>query len=79
MKTNSPFKNLCVTIGNLPASYVDSLSYYECLCWLFNYLNNTVITDIMEVLQKLELIKYEYRQDDTKTHIIIMKVNNVIK
>lgn len=37
------FKHLIMTIGNLPSSYVESLSYYECLLWLCNYLENTVI------------------------------------
>ena len=37
------FKKFCMTIGNLPSSYVESLSYYECLLWLCNYLENTVI------------------------------------
>lgn len=37
------FKKLIMTIGNLPSSYVESLSYYECLLWLCNYLENTVI------------------------------------
>ena len=36
-----PFKHLCMTIGNLPSSYVDSMSYYECLLWLINYLQKT--------------------------------------
>lgn len=39
----SPFKHLCMTIGELPASFVDSMTYYECLAWLVNYLQNTVI------------------------------------
>lgn len=41
-----PFKRLCVTIGNLPSSYVDSMSYYECLMWLCKYLKETVIPAI---------------------------------
>ena len=41
-----PFKRLCVTIGNLPSSYVDSMSYYECLMWLCKYLKDTVIPAI---------------------------------
>lgn len=39
----SPFKHLCMTIGELPASFVDSMTYYECLAWLVNYLQKTVI------------------------------------
>ena len=38
-----PFKHFCITIGNLPTSYVDSLSYYEMLEWLCHYLKDTVI------------------------------------
>ena len=39
----SPFKHLCVTIGELPSSFVESMSYYELLAWFVNYLENTVI------------------------------------
>lgn len=41
--TISPFKKLCMTIGQLPSSYVESMSYYETLVWLINYLQNTII------------------------------------
>lgn len=39
----SPFKHLIMTIGELPTSFVDSMSYYECMAWLVNYIQNTVI------------------------------------
>ena len=39
----SPFKKLVMTIGELPTSFVDSMTYYELLAWLCNYLQNTVI------------------------------------
>ena len=39
----SPFKKLVVTIGELPTSFVESMTYYECLAWLVNYIQNTVI------------------------------------
>lgn len=39
----SPFKHLVMTIGELPTSFVDSMTYYECLAWLVNYLEKTVI------------------------------------
>ena len=41
-----PFKKMCVTIGNLPSSFVESMSYYEALCWMYNYLDKTVIPAI---------------------------------
>lgn len=39
----SPFKRLCITIGNLPTAYLESMSYYEGLTYLVNYLSNNVI------------------------------------
>ena len=40
------FKHFCMSIGNLPSSYVESLSYYECLMWLCKYLKDTVIPTV---------------------------------
>ena len=40
---SSPFKHLIMTIGELPASYVESMTYYEMLAWLCNYVQKTVI------------------------------------
>lgn len=41
--------------------------------------NNVIVSDIMEILQKIGLIKYEYRKEEDKTHIYITSVQNVIK
>lgn len=41
-----PFKRMCVTIGNLPTSFMESMSYYEALQWLYNYLDKEVIPAI---------------------------------
>ena len=41
-----PFKKMCVTIGNLPSSFMESMTYYEALCWLYNWLDKTVIPAI---------------------------------
>lgn len=41
--TLPPFKKMCITIGNLPSSFMESMSYYEALCWLVNYLQEQVI------------------------------------
>ena len=41
-----PFKKMCMTIGNLPTSFMESMSYYEALCWLYNYLDTQVIPAI---------------------------------
>ena len=39
----SPFKKLVVTIGELPTSFVESMTYYELLAWFTDYLQNTII------------------------------------
>lgn len=41
-----PFKRFCMTIGNLPSSYVESLSYAELLYWFCDFLQNKVIPAI---------------------------------
>ena len=43
IKYVSPFKKLCITVGNLPTAYIESMSYYEGLTFLVNYLSNNVI------------------------------------
>lgn len=39
----TPFAHFCCTIGNLPTSYMISLTYEEQLLWLCQYLEKTVI------------------------------------
>lgn len=41
-----PFKNMVATIGNLPTSFVDSMSYYEILAWLCNYIEEQIIPTV---------------------------------
>ena len=41
-----PFKKMCMTIGNLPSSFMESLSYYEALCWLYDYFEKTLLPAI---------------------------------
>ena len=53
----SPFKKFCITIGNLPTSYLESMSYYESLTYLVNYLANNVIPALNnngEVVEELQ-------------------------
>lgn len=42
-KTLTPFKRFCMTIGELPTSYLESMTYYEMLVWFTKYLSDTVI------------------------------------
>ena len=53
----SPFKHMIMTIGELPTSYVESMTYYELLGWLANYVEKTVdpaINNNAEALQELQ-------------------------
>lgn len=43
-----PFKRFCMTIGELPTSYLETMTYYEMLVWFCNYLGKTVIPAINE-------------------------------
>ena len=43
-----PFKHMIMTIGELPSSYVETMTYYEMLVWFTNYLGKTVIPAINE-------------------------------
>ena len=73
-------KRLCVTIGNLPSSYVDSLSYYECLMWLCNYIEKTIVPAINENSEAVKEIqeyvdKYLEDMDEVKEQIVEILAN----
>ena len=44
----NPFGRMCVSLGMLPSSYKESMTYEEQLLWLFNYLDKTLIPKINE-------------------------------
>ena len=46
INTLPPFKRMCVTIGNLPTSFMESMTYYEALEWLYKYLADTIIPTV---------------------------------
>lgn len=50
----SPFKHLVMTLGELPTSFVDSMTYYECLAWLVNFIQNTVIPTVNNNAEAVE-------------------------
>lgn len=39
----TPLKKICMTIGELPTSYLETMSYYEMLVWFTNYLRDNII------------------------------------
>lgn len=66
VKKLEPFRSFCMTLGELPSAYVDSLTYVELLTWLCNYLEKTVIPTVnnngeaVEELQRLFIELKEY-------------------
>lgn len=62
----SPFKKLCITVGNLPTAYLESMSYYEGLTYLVNYLSNNVIPALnnnSQVVEELQQFVIDYFSD----------------
>lgn len=57
IKKLNPFGRFCCTIGNLPSSYMLSLTYEEQLLWLCNYLETTVIPAINNNAEALEEVQ----------------------
>lgn len=51
---NNELRTLTVTIGNLPTAYLESMSYYEAITYLVNYIQNTLKPAIEELQQKVE-------------------------
>ena len=80
IKTISPFKNFCMTIGALPTSYLESMSYYETLCWLCKYLENTInpaINNNAEALKELQEYVANYFENLDVTEEINNKLDEM--
>lgn len=58
----SPFKYMVATIGNLPTSFVDSMSYYECIAWLVKYLETEVIPTVNNNAEAVAELQAAYIQ-----------------
>lgn len=59
-----PFSKFCMTIGVLPSSYVESLTYQELLLWFCDFLENTVIPAVnnnAEALTELQNLFIELK------------------
>ena len=64
VKYVSPLKKICMTIGELPASYLETMSYYEMLVWFIEFLRNQVIPTVngnAEAVKELQALYEELR------------------
>lgn len=77
-----PFKRFCMTIGELPSSYVETMSYYEMILWFTNFLQNTVIPTInnnatvVEELQSLFIELKNYVDEYFENLDVQEEINN---
>lgn len=69
VKFVNSIKDLCLTIGNLPSSYVDSMSYYETLLWLYNFLKEEVIPNINNNTEEIVKLKHYFETLDVQDEI----------
>lgn len=53
----NPFRFYCMTIGELPSSYVETMTYAELLTWFCNYLENKVIPAVNNNAQALKEVQ----------------------
>lgn len=60
-------KNLRISIGEIPTSYLESMSYAEMIAWMCKYLDDTVGAKINEMIESINDIQIEY--DDLKDYI----------
>ena len=57
-----PFPRFCVTLGMLPTSYKESMTYEEQLLWLCNYIENEIIPKYNENVKAINELITLYNQ-----------------
>ena len=50
----SPFKRLVLSFGGVPSDFKESMTYYELLAWLCNYLETQVLPKVNETIEKYD-------------------------
>ena len=61
----NPFGRMCVSLGMLPSSYKESLTYEEQLLWFCNYLTETVIPTVNNNAEAVEELQALYTEIKT--------------
>lgn len=65
----TPFTKMVMSIGTLPSSFYASMSYYESMVWLYEYLKNQVIPTVnnnAEAVEELQEKYIEFSEDITE-------------
>lgn len=74
----SPFKKLVLTIGELPSSFVESMSYYELLAWFTHYLENTIIPTVNNNAACVEELQQKFIELDESVDERLAEQNTTI-
>ena len=61
----NPFGRMCISLGMLPSSYKESLTYEEQLLWFFKFLDETVIPTVNNNADAVEELQALYIQVKT--------------
>lgn len=78
----TPFKRFCMTIGELPTSYLETMTYYEMLVWFIKYLSDTVIpainnnSDALKEVQDLMMELQNYVNNYFENLDVQEEINN---
>lgn len=56
----TPFTKMVMSIGTLPSSFYASMSYYESMVWLYEYLKNQVIPTVNNNAEAVEELQEKY-------------------
>ena len=71
------FRKLVMTIGELPTSFVESMTYYELLAWFTNYLETVIIPTVNNNAECVEELQTNFinLKNDTETEISEFEAN----
>ena len=78
----TPFTKMIMTIGTLPSSFYSSMSYYESMVWLYEYLKNEIIPTVnnnaeaVNELQNLYVQLKEYIDNYFENLDVQEEINN---
>lgn len=65
-----PFKKLVMTIGELPTSFVESMTYYELLAWFTNYLETVIIPTVNNNGEAVEELQGKFIELNTAFNLL---------
>lgn len=66
---NNVFRHLITTIGALPTSFIDSMSYYEMIAWLVDYIKTEVVPAVNNNAEAVAEIQHWIETLDLSSYV----------